>query len=825
MEEPPHEFRCAITLEVMDDPAVTEDGHVYERRVIQKWFDSGKRTSPVTNKVLSSTTLRECIPLRNLIADWKIRNKIGTPITPTPNPVPQQQASHEEVLRAAEERKKILSNVRGCSLKTTFYQNLGNQSGPILHVSLVPPKEGQRRPASFICVVDVSGSMDSVTENPTGGEDAFTRINLVVHSLRAFAQTLTDDDDLSLVTFGSTTHILLEHKRMTPANRQAFSNILDRLEGDGCTDMIGGLTNGLKLTRSEKCFDRPTIIMFLTDGDASTLPPCKMTERPFVSLLRRSTIDNPLTAAIHTFGYGYELDSQVLYDISNYGGGVFSFIPDSTMVGTAIVNVMSAAAATVHAKARVWLSSSTQILSVDGYELDPKRKDKTRAEIDVGSIQFGQSRDLVVRLQPTQDGAAPTVFVQGFFEAIAQKTDTVNCIEKFDDPTADPERTIDSLVEIARLNLVNSLRTIIKKINMNTEFGPRKDAPKYVTEVVLKQARAMMDKTYSEIKELFDNSLASGDPRLEAMLSDIKNDESENVGQIGKSLSKADWYIKWGCNYLISLLTALQHQVCHNFKDKSVQNFGAGGLFEKLQDAAQTAFCTLPPPKSTPRQWNHHFDAATNSFIVKSTPSSSFSSYTHAPPTNMASYMNASGGCFEGSGLVLMSDGQRKRVDQIVMGDQIIVEGYRISRIRCVVETLYPLGDDIVLVNGVKVTPFHPVRVRDQDGHLKWQFPVLVKGSKIEPFTGGLVYDFVLDDGHSIDVNGVECITLGHNFKDGVAAHEYFGSKRVVEDLMTLKGWSDGRVLVSKFVRDPSSSLVVGMELSPPHIISACASA
>jgi hypothetical protein len=45
-----------------------------------------------------------------------------------------------------------------------------------------------------------------------------------------------------------------------------------------------------------------------------------------------------------------------------------------------------------------------------------------------------------------------------------------------------------------------------------------------------------------------------------------------------------------------------------------------------------------------------------------------------------------------------------------------------------------------------------------------------------------------LDDGHTIWINDVECVTLGHHFKEDIVRHDYFGSEHVIEDLRILDG-------------------------------------
>ena len=43
-------------------------------------------------------------------------------------------------------------------------------------------------------------------------------------------------------------------------------------------------------------------------------------------------------------------------------------------------------------------------------------------------------------------------------------------------------------------------------------------------------------------------------------------------GQVKESISRQEWYNKWGKHYLPSLQKAHKFQVCNNFKDSGVQD-------------------------------------------------------------------------------------------------------------------------------------------------------------------------------------------------------------------------------------------------------------
>lgn len=66
--------------------------------------------------------------------------------------------------------------------------------------------------------------------------------------------------------------------------------------------------------------------------------------------------------SINTFGFGYALDSQMLYDISALGDGYFGYIPDCTMVGTIFVNFLASSLSTAIKKLTISFKDATEEL-------------------------------------------------------------------------------------------------------------------------------------------------------------------------------------------------------------------------------------------------------------------------------------------------------------------------------------------------------------------------------------------------------------------------------------------------------------------------------
>ena len=65
-----------------------------------------------------------------------------------------------------------------------------------------------------------------------------------------------------------------------------------------------------------------------------------------------------------------------------------------------------------------------------------------------------------------------------------------------------------------------------------------------------------------------------------------------------------------------------------------------------------------------------------------------------------------------------------------------------------------------------------------------------------------------------MQVNGVDCITLGHGIKgDKVAEHAYFGTEQIIKDLKEMDGWHNGLIELEpqSFKRDAQTKQVIGI--------------
>lgn len=77
----PADFRCPISLDLMQDPVVVATGHTYDRAAITLWIESGHNTCPKTGQTLAHTDLIPNLPLKNLIAMWCRQMRIPFDVT------------------------------------------------------------------------------------------------------------------------------------------------------------------------------------------------------------------------------------------------------------------------------------------------------------------------------------------------------------------------------------------------------------------------------------------------------------------------------------------------------------------------------------------------------------------------------------------------------------------------------------------------------------------------------------------------------------------------------------------------------------------------
>lgn len=92
------------------------------------------------------------------------------------------------------------------------------------------------------------------------------------------------------------------------------------MQPDGSTNVWDGVRVGLGLTSEPLCKGRNVVVLLLTDGEPNINPP-----RGIIPTLKKFIAEHPLQCTMHTFGFGYNLDSPLMNEIAQIGSGAYRY--------------------------------------------------------------------------------------------------------------------------------------------------------------------------------------------------------------------------------------------------------------------------------------------------------------------------------------------------------------------------------------------------------------------------------------------------------------------------------------------------------------------
>jgi hypothetical protein len=317
----------------MTDPVFTPDGHSYERSAIVPWLLQ-HRVSPLTRQTLTVDQLTTNYALKEMIEEWarlNVATVADATMTQTPSVVVDAAG-----LRVMEAEPAV---------EFPLTTDIVDAAGPLLRISAATMQDQTtRRPARFVLAIDVSGSMseDASIVSANGRErDGLTRLDLVKHSIRTIIASLSAHDELCIVTFNNRAERKLPMTKMTAANKADAIERVRQLRADGGTNLWEGIRESVcAFSRGGSENNYNDYILVLTDGASNDDPP-----RGIVPTLNSflSSDASSFTGTIHTFGFSNQVQSKLLFNISQLGHGLFAFIPDGSMIGTIFVNFLSTA--------------------------------------------------------------------------------------------------------------------------------------------------------------------------------------------------------------------------------------------------------------------------------------------------------------------------------------------------------------------------------------------------------------------------------------------------------------------------------------------------
>lgn len=242
-------------------------------------------------------------------------------------------------------------------------------------------------------------------------------------------------------------------------------------------------------------------------------------------------------------------------------------------------------------------------------------------------------------------------------------------------------------------------------------------------------------------------------------------------GEFRRAIEKLSWF-KWGRYYIPSLLQAHMQERCNNFKDPGVQGYGHAAFNDLVKHGEKVFSETELKPKIAP------LNPPTRDRLQPVTTNRQSMS---------SRYYNSSGGCILGKSQIFMADGTQMELGKIKSGDLVRTSfGKGEARVKYVVEFTNSDGFDIINIGSLFITPWHPVYI-----DFKWTFPHDVAPSRLFKFHGP-VYTLVLDGGGDFIACSIPVAALAHNYVGDVIEHPFWGTAKVIDDLLKISTWTKG---------------------------------
>ena len=381
----------------------------------------------------------------------------------------------------------------------------------------------------------------------------------------------------------------------------------------------------------------------------------------------------------------------------------------------------------------------------DNIVLESWYADNSKVECIIPSLSYGQEFNLVIPLKKNVKGIDLKVETETFTNKIINITDytLTGSIYQIGYST-------DIINNTVRLVFVNTVKRAINYM----ELRQNKKAEDLIRDLC-------------ENWETYGGKIIGNGKSSDEIYKDLSGQvfEAFNLTQQGKN---EDWFNNWGKNYLPALVNSHLYMIYSNFKDPGLGVYNTGKLFSKIIDFADKIFneTKLSEPSRKNEIENSYLNSNRN---------------TPPPSPVMRTFNSSNTSCYDGNCYteILINDKFSKKFIKDIKKGDLVKTGKGAAKILAILKS--PINAKINLISfpdKLLITEWHPIKVNGE-----WKFPCETEtGIKVTVYSQD-IYSFVLDKDHSMYINGIETVTLGHNL-EGLPQHPYFGTDKVIYDIM-----------------------------------------
>ena len=146
--------------------------------------------------------------------------------------------------------------------------------------------------------------------------------------------------------------------------------------------MWAGMIESLDILRTSSVPNKNKGIILLTDGIPNVEPP-----RGHEAMLERYFKEHDFKCMFSCYGFGYNLNSELLLNISDISGGDgYSFIPDASILGSVFIHGISNILTTAVYNPTLKIELSKGVKFQDG---------KNTIEIPIDTLKYGRSKNIL----------------------------------------------------------------------------------------------------------------------------------------------------------------------------------------------------------------------------------------------------------------------------------------------------------------------------------------------------------------------------------------------------------------------------------------------
>jgi len=335
------------------------------------------KSLPVNPFVLTSKDNKSTFAMDTDTASYSIaKNYINRGILPPPSSIRM-----EEFINAFDYNlKKPSSEI--FSVQTDVIDSKFGKDLALLRVGIKGKSVGrdQRQAAHFVYVIDTSGSMASKD-----------RLGLIKKTLPMMLNTLSENDYVSIITYGDKVSLLAEHVSLN--NKANLLKTIDSLRARGATWLDSGHKLGYEIASRHFKNGAMNNVMLFSDGVANVGATIASDLLSRVGTYRKQGIS--LTSV--GFGEGSYNDA-LLEALANNGDGNYFYIDSEEKAKEVFVDSFGATFQTMAKNAKIQVvfnSEKVRRFRLIGYENRKlKHKDfrvKDHSSVDAGEVNSGQN--------------------------------------------------------------------------------------------------------------------------------------------------------------------------------------------------------------------------------------------------------------------------------------------------------------------------------------------------------------------------------------------------------------------------------------------------